>query len=299
MKKIILSICALGALAGFSSCGDKAQTSQAFSANDKAMADSLAVAYGKVIAANAIQQLDQYISSLDEEAKGKINRADFVRGLKAVAERDTANVAYIMGVQAGISVWGASKQIPTMLNLPVNASTIVNSFEKTFSADSIGDGYVYQMEFQNLMQRAQESAQKREEERLSQAPEAIANQTAGKEYADSLVNTGEYTRSESGLVYKITNPGEGEPVKSNRIKLRYKGMHIDGTEFDATRDEAMTTYAGRFIPGFNEGLLLLAKGGKATIVIPGDLAYGVRGQAPKIGPSETLVFDIEIEDIMQ
>ncbi|MBD5366110.1 MAG: FKBP-type peptidyl-prolyl cis-trans isomerase [Muribaculaceae bacterium] len=298
MKKIILSLCAAALTLGITACGDKAQNTDT-SAQDKALGDSLATAYGEYLAAHANQMIDQQLAQLSDEQKQNFSRAEFLRGMKAVAERDTANIAYIMGMQIGSQVWGAAKQMPEQFKLPVSAQSILKAFDKVWNADSIGDNYMYQMNFQSVMSRAQEYAQEKENMLLESAPEAVENKAKGAAYADSLVATGNWNRAESGLVYQITNPGEGETVKNNdRIKLRYKGMHIDGTEFDATRDEAMTTYPGRFIPGFTEGIKLLGKGGKATIVLPADIAYGVRGSAPKIGPNETLVFEIEVEDIL-
>ena len=300
MKKIILSLCAAALTLGITACGDKAQNGNAATtAQEKALGDSLSVAFGEYLAANANQMIDNQLAQLSDEQKKHFNRAEFVRGLKAVAERDTANLAYIMGMQVGSQIWGAAKQMPEQFKVPVSASTMLKAFDKVFNADSIGDAYLYQANFQGIINRAQEYAQEKENQLLESAPEAIENKAKGAAYADSLVATGNWTRAESGLVYQITAAGDGETVKSNdRIKLRYKGMHIDGTEFDATRDEAMTTYPGRFIPGFTEGIKLLAKGGKATIVLPADIAYGVRGSAPKIGPNETLVFEIEVEDIL-
>lgn len=299
MKKIILSLCAAALTLGITACGDKAQNGNAEAAQEKALGDSISVAFGEYLAVNANQMIDQQLSQLSEEQKKNFSRAEFVRGLKAVAERDTANLAYIMGMQVGSQIWGAAKQMPGQFKVPVNAQTMIKAFDKVFNADSIGEIYIYQTNFQNLMNRAQAYGEEKENRLLESAPEAIENKAKGAAYADSLVQTGAWTRTESGLVYQITAAGEGETVKSNdRIKLRYKGMHIDGTEFDATRDEAMTTYPGRFIPGFTEGIKLLAKGGKATIVLPADIAYGVRGSAPKIGPNETLVFEIEVEEIL-
>ena len=55
--------------------------------------------------------------------------------------------------------------------------------------------------------------------------------------------------------------------------------------------------ANGFVPGFQEALTMLGKGGKMTVVIPADQAYGLDGAGDAIGPNQTLVFDIEILDI--
>ena len=112
-----------------------------------------------------------------------------------------------------------------------------------------------------------------------------------------LVKEG-YTKAPSGIVYKIENAGTGDKVKAaDRVKIFYHGKKTDGTIFDETKDNPYSSSASAFIPGFNEALTMLGKGGKMTVVIPGELAYGLSGAGNLIGPNETLVFDIEVVDI--
>ena len=301
MKKIVLSLCAAAMTLGFVACGDKGQTAgNEGSAELKAMGDSVSIAYGHMTAAEFRTRWEQVTSTLSEEQKAKLNKADFMRGLEAVATRDTADLAYILGVQAGMSIWGASQGIPNDLKVPANSDEMIKSFKEVFMADSIEDPYAFRAEWQEVLNKAQELARQEEIARLEAPPETIENKAKGAAYADSLVQNDGYTRAESGLVYKITEPGTGDLVQPNdRIKLRYVGKHINGEVFDQTREEPMTAYASRFVPGFNEGLQLLAKGGKATLVIPADLAYGVEGREGSIGHDETLVFDVEIVDIVK
>jgi FKBP-type peptidyl-prolyl cis-trans isomerase FkpA/FKBP-type peptidyl-prolyl cis-trans isomerase FklB len=102
----------------------------------------------------------------------------------------------------------------------------------------------------------------------------------------------------SGLQYKVTKEGEGKsPKASDTVVVHYKGMHIDGKEFDSSfkRGQPAEFPLGGVIPGWTEGLQLLKEGGKATLYIPGKLAYGPRGMPPAgIGPDEVLVFDVEL-----
>ena len=76
--------------------------------------------------------------------------------------------------------------------------------------------------------------------------------------------------------------------------MNYKGTFINGKEFDA--NESAEFIANRVIKGWTEGLGLLGKGGKATLYIPGDLAYGERGNRG-IEPNSTLIFEVEVLDI--
>lgn len=106
----------------------------------------------------------------------------------------------------------------------------------------------------------------------------------------------------SGLKYAIIKEGEGPLVQpQQQIVVHYSGFLLDGTKFDSSveRDEPLTFMAGvgQVIPGWDEGLLLLKKGSKARLVIPDSLAYGDRDLG-KIPPHSTLVFDVEIMDVL-
>lgn len=103
-------------------------------------------------------------------------------------------------------------------------------------------------------------------------------------------------KTESGLVYLETQAGSGKsPTLSDSITVHYHGTLEDGTVFDSSveRGEPITFGLGMVIPGWQEGLQLMKEGGKAKLTIPGDLAYGPRGQG-SIPPNATLVFDVEL-----
>lgn len=297
MKKTILALAVVAIAATATSCGKKAAA--AYDDQEKNLGDTLSLTYGEFMGARANSEVDRQLANMSEEQKNNFDRAAFMRGLKAAATQDTTELAYIMGLQYGMNLWGAAKGIPADMGIPADAAIMVEAFEKVFNADSIGDIYTYQGQFQEVMTRAQEYAEAKELRQLEEAPEAIENKAAGAAYADKLVADSAYTRTESGLVYKITQEGTGDKVKANdRIQLNYVGKHLDGSIFDQTNGTPMNSFANRFIPGFSEGLQLLSKGGKATLVIPGDIAYGVRGHGD-IKSNETLIFEIEIVDIFE
>ena len=101
----------------------------------------------------------------------------------------------------------------------------------------------------------------------------------------------------SGLQYKITKEGNGKnPKATDTVVVHYKGTTINGKEFDSSfkRGEPATFPLNRVIKGWTEGLMYLSEGGKATLYIPSELAYGSRGAGADIGPDETLIFDVEL-----
>ena len=104
----------------------------------------------------------------------------------------------------------------------------------------------------------------------------------------------------SGLQIQTVQAGTGaSPTPEDTVKVNYRGMLIDGTEFDSSykRNEPMEFPLGRVIPGWIEGLQLMKVGGKARLVIPSDLAYGETGSGDAIGPNAVLIFDIELLNV--
>ncbi|MHC4512412.1 MAG: FKBP-type peptidyl-prolyl cis-trans isomerase [Planctomycetota bacterium] len=106
------------------------------------------------------------------------------------------------------------------------------------------------------------------------------------------------TRTKSGLVYEVIKVGAGKtPGPTDRVEVHYAGWLTNGTLFDASfsRGETVTFPLGQVIPGWTEGLQLMKEGAVYKFTIPGDLAYGIRGQPRAgIGPNETLVFHVEL-----
>ena len=104
----------------------------------------------------------------------------------------------------------------------------------------------------------------------------------------------------SGLQYEVVTEGTGaSPKTSDKVKVHYKGSLIDGTEFDSSyaRGQPVEFPLGNVIPGWTEGLQLMKVGGKSKLYIPSQLAYGERGAGAKIGPNETLVFEVELLNV--
>jgi peptidylprolyl isomerase len=105
----------------------------------------------------------------------------------------------------------------------------------------------------------------------------------------------------SGLHYIITEEGAGsKPSKFQNVSVHYTGTLTNGTVFDSSyKRNAPIEFpigAGRVIKGWDEGIALLSKGGKAKLIIPYFLAYGEQGRPPVIPAKATLLFDVELVD---
>lgn len=101
----------------------------------------------------------------------------------------------------------------------------------------------------------------------------------------------------SGLQYKVTKQGTGkQPAASSVVTVHYTGKLLDGKVFDSSveRGEPIEFPLNQVIPGWTEGLQLMKEGGKATLYIPSQLAYGEQGVPGTIPANSTLVFDVEL-----
>ena len=105
----------------------------------------------------------------------------------------------------------------------------------------------------------------------------------------------------SGLQYLVINEGTGvKATAKNQVKVHYTGTLIDGTVFDSSvsRGEPATFGVTQVISGWVEGLQLMSKGAKYKFFIPSNLAYGAQGAGKVIGPHATLIFEVELLEIM-
>ena len=101
----------------------------------------------------------------------------------------------------------------------------------------------------------------------------------------------------SGLVYESIKDGAGEsPKATDTVKVHYKGMFLDGKEFDSSykRGEPTEFPLNRVIPCWTEGVQRMKPGGKAKLTCPASIAYGERGAGGVIPPNTTLNFEVEL-----
>lgn len=110
------------------------------------------------------------------------------------------------------------------------------------------------------------------------------------------------TKTDSGLVIKTIKAGTGAlPKATDTVKVHYHGTLIDGTVFDSSvaRGEPASFGMDQVVKCWTEGLQHIKVGGKSRLVCPAALAYGDRGAPPQIKPGATLVFEVELLEIVK
>jgi FKBP-type peptidyl-prolyl cis-trans isomerase len=125
-----------------------------------------------------------------------------------------------------------------------------------------------------------------------QTYKAALNIAKEKAFLEKNALKGNVQTTPSGLQYTIIAEGNGDKIQpQDTVWVNYRGALLDGTVFD--ENDSTEFVANRVIRGWTEGLGLLGEGGKATLYIPAELAYGSRGNRD-IEPNSTLIFDVEV-----
>ena len=128
------------------------------------------------------------------------------------------------------------------------------------------------------------------------AYEGALNKEKGDNFRKDFFVKNSADSTASGIVYLIQDSGSDVRATDDRdtVKVNYRGTLIDGKEFD--KNEGIEFPLNRVIRGWTEGMKLVGEGGKITLVIPANLAYGERGPR-EIGTNSTLIFDVDLLEV--
>jgi FKBP-type peptidyl-prolyl cis-trans isomerase FklB len=127
------------------------------------------------------------------------------------------------------------------------------------------------------------------------------NQKEGEDFLQKNKQNEGVVELESGLQYQVITEGNGsKPKLTDKVKCHYHGTLLDGTIFDSSvqRNQPAVFPVSGVIKGWIEALQLMNTGSKWKLFIPSDLAYGEHGTGSSIGPKATLIFEVELLDIV-
>lgn len=135
-----------------------------------------------------------------------------------------------------------------------------------------------------------------------QAEQAGVAKQAGEAFLAENAKKAGVTVTETGLQYEVieASGGSERPAADSNVQVHYHGTLVDGTVFDSSveRGQPIDFNLSGVIAGWTEGVQLMAKGDRYRFYIPADLAYGDRSPSPAIPAGSTLIFDVELLDIL-
>ncbi|MBR5117548.1 MAG: FKBP-type peptidyl-prolyl cis-trans isomerase [Muribaculaceae bacterium] len=216
--------------------------------------------------------------------------ARFVEGFNSTINIDEADKPLVDGKLLASDFRNIEQSIKKQLNLKLNK----DAFVAALTAE-LNDPKVPTMEeFKAVDAKTQAFMKETQAYIKENGPEALTQKGLGKKYIENQMEKDpKFIQAPSGLVYKIINPGNGKKFnETDKIKVMYKGTHVDGTTFDESK-EPVSFAPNQVVPGFKEALLMMSPGAKMIAILPYNLAYGDRGAGQSIKPFETLVFEIE------
>jgi FKBP-type peptidyl-prolyl cis-trans isomerase len=161
---------------------------------------------------------------------------------------------------------------------------------------------IYELEVIDVQSKADHDKQQAEDKKKEQLKIETSKQQEGTLMKKYLKDHNITTKpTASGLIFIEKIKGTGAKAASGKkVKVHYTGTLLDGTKFDSSRDRnepfEFTLGQGQVIKGWDEGIALMNVGGKATLIIPANIAYGERNTG-SIPPYSTLVFDVELIDV--
>lgn len=199
-----------------------------------------------------------------------------------------AKRSYALGMDIGNSLKSAAVEL-SIPNLTAGIKDVLQGEQPRLSDEELHAA------LGALVSEMQAAAQQK------QMAEAKKNVKAGKAFRAEYKQKEGVKATDSGLLYKVVEKGQGDsPDADDRVKVHYEGRLIDGTVFDSSRKRGTPAVfpVDAVIPGWTEALQLMQEGGHYELVIPPELAYGARGAGAKIGPNETLVFDVELIKVL-
>jgi FKBP-type peptidyl-prolyl cis-trans isomerase FkpA len=201
---------------------------------------------------------------------------------------DSQKLSYILGTQLG--------QLNQTGDLILDGELIIRGLND-FTKDN--ELALSPQEIQTFMADMQSKEQEKQMAALNSAAEE--NLKNGQAYMEENKKKEGVEVTSSGLQYKVIKKGDGHmPTASDKVKVHYRGTLIDGKEFDSSYERNQPALFGvsQVIKGWVEGLQLMNAGSKYVFYIPENLAYGKNGP-PSIGPSQALIFEVELLEIIK
>ena len=205
---------------------------------------------------------------------------------KLTTEKD--KVSYMVGMDMAQGL----RPIKDQVDMAIVMQALQTSLAEGQTLLSAEEAQAVRQEFMRKLQGAQQAKQQEV---------AGKNQAEGAKFLAENVKKAGVKTTPSGLQYQVIKEGTGKkPAATSQVKVHYLGTLLDGTKFDSSYDrgEPASFALNGVIPGWTEGLQLMPAGSKYKFWIPAALGYGERGTPGPIGPNATLVFEVELMEVL-
>jgi FKBP-type peptidyl-prolyl cis-trans isomerase len=228
--------------------------------------------------------LSIFVSALAVQAKPKKVKEDKKQETKLELVSDTDSASYAMGVYMGKQ---SAMQLSTQdFNLDLFVKAFVDAVYDAPLKITPDSAVIFLNAYEKKV-REQEAEQRKKQQ---------------ADFLEANLQREGVKQTASGLQYMVVKMGEGEkPIASDKVRVHYEGYLLDGKKFDSSIDRGKPTEftLNRVIKGWTEGLQLMPVGSKFTFYIPYNLAYGSQGAGNAIPPYSTLIFEVELLDIIK
>ena len=155
-------------------------------------------------------------------------------------------------------------------------------------------------EIQSVMVAFQKMVTQQQQDRLARI--ADENMRKGIEFLQANLLKEGVKELESGVQYQVIEAGEGDPPRiTDSVKVRYKAMFIDGSAWDASpgTEPISLTVGSAGLRGIANALQKMSPGSKWKVFIPSELAFGVQGNPPVVGPNQVVIYELELVEIIK
>ena len=215
-----------------------------------------------------------------------------------ILETELDSVSYAVG----LSMSGQLKSNFSEVNKSILAQGIRNGLDSTNLLIDVKD---MQEVLSGYFKKKQQAQMEEQQAVASKAAEAKfgENKKAGEDFLEANKSKKGVQTTESGIQYIILKEGSGEKPAGpmTKVKVHYKGTNIEGNIFDSSVDRGTPATFGlnQVIKGWTEGVQLMNEGAKYKFFIPQELAYGAQQKGENIKPFSTLIFEIELLEVLK
>ena len=215
-----------------------------------------------------------------------------------ILETELDSVSYAVG----LSMSGQLKSNFSEVNKSILAQGIRNGLDST---NLLIDAKDMQEVLSGYFRKKQQAQMEEQQAAASKAAEANfgENKKAGEDFLEANKSKKGVKTTESGIQYIVLKEGSGEKPAGpmTKVKVHYHGTNIEGNIFDSSVDRGTPATFGlnQVIKGWTEGVQLMNEGAKYKFFIPQELAYGAQQKGENLKPFSTLIFEIELLEVLK